>query len=46
MEKVKSKKRSGETKAATNSEKADVLYYVGCTASYNQEIQQMVENTM
>ena len=45
MEKVKSKKGLGETTAVTNNDKTKVLYYVGCTASYNQEIQQMVENT-
>jgi heterodisulfide reductase subunit D len=34
-----------KVKQLGKNNKADVLYYVGCTASYNQELQSMVRNT-
>lgn len=33
-------------KKLNKNDRADVLYYAGCTASYNQEIQAMVRNTV
>ncbi len=32
-------------KKLSKKQKADVLYYAGCTAAYNQELQSMVTNT-